>query len=340
MSKAAGDFSCGELVETQIKIERIWADASVQKDYQAEVTALTTLMAKQTANLSYLEDKEKDRELQIIWITDCSAASDAVCADDCTIGGRELESDCKSYALDLCFKDGFTIREKLFRTSNFSKEEVLAKAMLKAMRDMDERIARAVVALLASFAGVNQMAAQTGITPSGTDTYIEAPYWTAELMAYFSQAMVLNRMRNSFLLSGQNLYSAMWIAKMNAQNADGKGKDNMLSSIETVFDLFNIDSVLGSKSTLLVEPSSYAFASKSYYGTTPVEYAGFGQKRFSQASKNLPGVTYDFFYTNRCEANEIYHDYSLEFHGGFFENPLPCAGEMTGVLNFLCGEAP
>lgn len=341
MSKIAGDFTCGELLETQVKIDRIWADASARKDYQAEVNALTVLRANQTATLKEIEDPEKDRTLKIQWITDCTDADQGDCTDDCVIGGPELEADCKTYALNLCHKIGFTIEEKVFRTSEFSRAEVLAKALLKKSKTMDEWITQQVVAQLDAMSGVNQHDDTMPMAEVvGTETYIGAPYWTAELMAYFAQVSIINKMRNSFFLSGTNLFSATWLAKMNAMNADGKGADNMFSSQDFNFDLFNIDGVLGVRKSLLIERSAYAFATKAYYSDIPVEYNGAGITRFSIPSKNLPGVRYDVNYTTRCAANKMYHDYSLEWHGGFFQNPLPCNSEMTGVLSFVCGVAP
>lgn len=338
MSKIAGDFSCASLLETQVKIDRIWADAAAQKDYIAEVGTLTALRANQTAQLTDLEETEKTRSVKVMWLTDCSGDTGDNCDDDCSVGGPELEADCKTYALDLCHKIGFTISEKVFRTNNFSKEEVLAKALMSKSKAMDEWITTTVIAILDTFSGVNVF---PGIgTIVGTDTYIQAPYWTADLLAYFTEAKVLNKMRNSFMLSGHNLYQQSLLANWKSGNSDGKGDASIFSMMNLVFDLFNLDSTLGAKKTFLIERSAYAFHSKTYFNSTPETLVGAGLTRWTMPSKNLPGVNYDVTYTTRCEGNDIFYDWSLQFYGGFFQNPLPCNGQNTGILSFICGNTP
>ena len=342
MSKAAGDLTCGELQEVQIKMDRIWADASVNVDYIAEVTSISAIRENQTAQLTVLEDREKDKQLKITWVEICGTTIKDDCNTTCTPGGTELSINCKDYSLNLCNSAGFTIPEYAFRTSNYSREEVVARAFLRADQELCEWYNEQAILAADSYTGINQY--DTGLGKvCGHDTYLEAAMWTPEIMGYFMQTAVINRQRNSYMLSGTNLSGANWQAMMNAQNLDGKGAQAMMGSMRKYFDLFKIDSTIGKK-TLLISPYAMAVWTKNYYSEAPINYIGAGLTNFSIQSKNLPWVRFDVTYTTRCAVvggvKEMYHDYTLQLHAGVYQNPLPCNTEQTGILSFVCGTAP
>ena len=142
------------------------------------------------------------------------------------------------------------------------------------------------------------------------------------------------------MLSGHNLYQQDFLARMKAGNADGAGANNLFSAMNVIFDLFNRDSTLGAKKTFLIERSAYAFHSKTYFSSVPETLIGAGLTRWTMPSKNLPGVNYDVTYTTECVGNDIVFHWSLQWYGGFFQNPLPCNGLNTGILSFICGNTP
>lgn len=341
MSKPEGNFDCAALMLTQVKIDQMWGDSQANTvDFIAETTTLNTMIQNQTAEFPQLKNADKDTSVKIVWIADCAADDPKDCTDLCDVGGAEIESDCKEYSITECTKRGFNISEKVFRTSIFSREEVLARQLLKKMKAMDEAITQDALGKLITFKGVNKNTNKPGVV-SGNDTYIGAEYVDANLMGYLTTTAVLNRMRNSFLLSGDMLNMQKWMYSMEATNAqNGQANKNKIEAIPLFNDLWNFDQVFGQKAMLLVNKSAYAFVSKNRFSSTPIEYGnGADITMFSIPSKNLPGVVYDVTYKTKCENDEIIHMYSLTARWDLFQNPLPCDTDMTGVLSFICGEA-
>jgi hypothetical protein len=334
-SDTAGTFTCAELVKVTVAIDRVWADNQTNQDFASFVEVLNVIKSKQTARLSELEDPAKDKTIKVYWATDCNTSlSD--CSDDCSVGGPELEARCKEYALDLCKKAGFTVREKTFRNSNLSREEVVAKGMIKRMKELDEYLAQTMVAKLDAFAGVNQFAGIGTVVGDGS-TYILPSFWTADLVGYFTQVAIMNKLAGAYVIHGNNLWNTKWQADMNNGNANNKDQAAKMNSIQQFWDPFNIDTVnTPDKVSYLISSGAVAFSSKAYNPSSPVTY--MDDIRWSVQSKSIPGVYYDVVYKNRCLSNEIYHDYTLYVNAGIFNNPYGCDEEVTGVLKFVCGD--
>ncbi len=340
-SPTAGNFDCADLQIINAAIDRIWLDNQVKKDYISYSDTIKAIMAEQTASFPDLKSAEKDQEVKVYWPADCSTSL-ADCDDDCSVGGPTPEAQCKNYRLTIYKKAGFSAPEKAFRASNLSREEVVARGLMKRMKELDEYISQQAVSKLNSFAGTNQFAGGIGVVDGGSgDTYIKAPHWNADIMGYFAQVAKMNKLQNAFLLNGNNLYQQNWMAQFNNLNADQKDQMAKFGSLRTYWDPFNVDSVNGDeKITYLIDKGAIAFVTKAYYPSTPIEYIGAGQTRYSIPSRSLPGIVYDVVYTNRCVSNEIYHDWTLYVTFDLFQNPLGCNEDMTGILRFLCGDAP
>lgn len=337
-SGTAGTFTCAQLLRVQVEVDKIWADNQLKQDYESKVDVLTAIRAEQTARLQILEEPEKDRELRVYWPADCSTSL-ADCGDACEIGGPEPEARCETYALDICKKAGFSIKEYTFRTSELNKEQVVAKALAKRMKELDEYLAQTVVAKLNAFAGANKFLTGIGDPDSGGVTYIAPSYWTADIYGYFSQVAIMNQLNNVFMVHGGNLYQIYWQAQMNQVNANQKDGVLKLQSIRSYWDMFNIDGVNNpDRVSYMISKGAIAFASKAYYGATPTNY--MDDIRYSIESKALPGVRYDVFYNNECYSGgngDVKHNWTLYVKAGFFLNPVGCDEDVTGIIKFVCG---
>lgn len=338
VSATAGNFTCAELQQIDVEVERIWLDTQQNRDYISKVDILAAIRTEQTARLELIEDPEKDQELKVYWPADCNENL-ADCDDYCVIGGPEAEAKCKTYALDICKTTGFSIRENVFRTSKLTRAQVVAKSLAKRLRELDEFLARTVVAKLDAFAGANQFLDGLGDPDNNDITYIAPSYWTPDIYGYFSQVSIMNQWDDVFLIHGSNLFQMYWQAKMNSVNQDQKDQLQKMESIRTYWDMFNIQKVEGLvKASYMVARGAVAFANKAYYPLNqPVTY--FTQQRWSIESKALPGVFYDVYYTNECVSpNEYKHSWSLYVKAGIFQNPFGCNEAVTGVIKFVCGE--
>lgn len=336
-SETAGTFTCAELLTILVAIDRVWANGGqTMQDFQSYAESVNVIRQRQTARFPELENKERDEKVKVYWVTDCNTSIED-CGNDCEIGGPELEARCEEYELDLCKRAGFTVKEKYFRQSNLTRQEVIAKGLMKRMKELDEYLAQTLIAKLNAFAGTNQFEGIGTVGASGT-TYILPSFWTADLAAYFQQVAMMNKLTGAFMLHGNNLWNVNWQAQLNSVDPNGKAALAKLGTIPQFWDPFNVDTVnAGSKVSYMIAGGAVAIVNKAYYPlNSPVEYKD--DTRWSIESKSLPGIFYDVVYTNRCESNEIYHDYTLYLNAGIFKNPVGCNEDVTGILKFVCGD--
>jgi len=336
MSIAEGVFSETSLVDIQVKIDQIWADAIQKQDYVANVDAVKAIIANQTAVISDLKGY-KDRTVDIGWINACEI-DDQEC-QICTIDGNELSTNIEEKELTTCREAPFKIDEGVFRSNMFDHEEIIAKGFLAAAQRLDEYWAATAVAFLNAAAGVNAVTVGKGVV-SGTNTYIIPGFWDSGLMAYMNRVAIGNRFVNPFLISGNNLYEQVWNAKYERNQAGDESKILKFGSLPIYFDLFNIDAVNGEDIvTYMLHRGAVAFVTKNYYNE---RVEGMDEHRWSIPSKNLPGVRYDVHYKNNCDTqgnvDAFTHQFKLVTYGDYFLNPTGCTDTRTGVLTFTCGE--
>lgn len=338
-SATAGTFTCAQLQKIQVEADRVWADNVQNRDYISKVEALTAVRENQTARLAELQDPAKDTVLKIFWPADCSETL-TDCTDTCMLGGPQPEAQCVEHQLDICKEAGFSITENQFRTIQGTKEQYIAKAMLKRMKELDEYLARTLVAKLNAFAGSNKFLGGIG-DPDANGTYIAASYWTPDIYGYFTQVQIMNQFNDVYMLHGSNLYQMFWQAQMNNLNQNSKDQLAKLTSIKSYWDMFNIDTVNSpDKVSYMIQRGAVAFVNKAYYPlNSPVNYKD--DSRWSVESKALPGVFYDVFYNNECvgtNRRDVKHNWTLSVKAGIFKNPLGCDTTVTGVIKFICGE--
>ena len=321
-----------------VEIDRIWADNQQKADYESKVDALTAIRKEQTADISIIENPAKDLEVRIYWAADCSTTL-TDCTTSCTLGGVEPEALCQDLSLDLCKEAGFSLTENRFRASNLSREIVVAKAMAKRMRELDEWLVQQLISKLNAFAGTNQFEGIADVDSDGT--WIAASYWNVDLYGYFSQVAIMNRLNDPFMLHGGNLFQVYWQAQMNNLNTNNKDQLAKLQSLRSYWDMFNVDSVNSpDKVSYMISKGAVAFANKAHYPlNAPVQY--FDDQRWSIESKALPGVYYDVYYNNQCIAGsttkDVKHNWTLTVKAGIFKNPVGCNDDITGIIKFLCG---
>lgn len=341
------DFSCAELFAIKTKLPEIWKDSQVSADYEADIVPIQAIRENQTAIMTPLESASKDNMMTVEWISTCpNEVKDCdELENPCVIDGEEKDVVCKDYENDLCFYTEIKVRDDVFRTLSISRDEYLGREFNQALKDMDEKLAQIAVAKIDSFAGVNQLTEGQG-TVSGTSTFIPAAYWTPNLFAYLSKVAVYNKMKNSFLFNGGNLWEQNWNARFDQLNDNMKDKFPKLNTFKQYFDLFWTDQILGQKKSFLITKGAIALANQARFPLIPEQFSnGANIIRYKVQSNNLPGIFYDVEYKTTCGASSINkksaitHDWRFSFVGGIFLNPVGCNDERTGVLSFVCGDA-
>lgn len=343
---AAGTFTCTNIQEIVGKSDVIWVNEGSNRDYNPRVDAVKAILDNQTAKLEQItNEQEKDKTIKITWVNACDIELED-CDDKCEMqDGTELSSNCKTYAPTLCKTAKFMVGEEELRTNTLSPDEVVAKGLLKSLKEMDEYWAKQIALFLDLHKGHNNYAGIGDIVGSGVgveETYINPALWNAALMGEFVLSAEVNRFNSPFLVSGSNLRKEYWNAQMNAANADGKGNLNMFDEMPMYFDVTNLDGQLSpDKMTFLLNKGAVAVGARWRESTTPKQYIGQNsQIRYSVASKVLPGFSYDVHYDTICKNGGMFHRFNLFLEGGIYLNPAGCNENETGIIGYKNAVAP
>jgi len=336
---AAGNFDCGKLLEIKAKVQEIFNGGVIDKEYVPDVEPALAIRENQTATFDVLTNPEKDREVKVNWPDDCDDADPVSCTDQCAIDGEEIGDNCANYVLNECFEKTFKVTEERFRTSTYSKEEVVARAMLKKMKLMDEFWAAKAIAFLNASAGVNGWAGQ--YTVSGGTTYVPAYAWNPDIFGYIDTVLWKNKLNGGKMLSGTLLKQYMWKIGMETTDPTGQSNQAKMTSFGVPYFDRRIDDILGEQALFLFDPNSVAMVTKARHAayTEPrkVDTPDGMQTWYTQQSMNLPGITYDIAYQELCTGDDVSHFWKIKTRGDIFLNPLGCSNDRTGVLKFVCG---
>jgi hypothetical protein len=338
----AQDLTCSVLQMVQLKADMIWkSNDKFAQSLTARVDVAKRALEKQTAEKSQF-DGANCRKTKVWWPDMC--ATDVVDNDDsCDFTGEEISTECKEYDFDKPdVKRGFTINDNLCG-NEATFEDLVAKGLLRIATDHDNAIEKYVINSLDGMAGVNQYTTDARGDVDGTTTYIKPEYWGTGLMSFLAKTSEVNQIPNACLFSGENMYDVVYNAQANQLNSNQKDQIAKLSAFDWSFDLFNMDSLLGAKKTLMVSPDAYVFDSYHKF-KTPTEFTnGADIKRFNFPSPNLPGVTYDVVYRTVCTngGDDTIHHFKMIARYKMFGAPVSsCNTGQTGIIAFECGTKP
>jgi hypothetical protein len=115
----------------------------------------------------------------------------------------------------------------------------------------------------------------------------------------------------------------------------------MIKLLKTYSDLFNMESV-APKTTYLIERGSVAFANRALWAGVTAQNAkkhGADGLKYSQPSKNIPGLVYDVYTKSTCSSEFEKVDVLIDGRFAVVNGAEACNG-ATGVLEFICGACP
>ena len=331
------EISCGYLHTIQRMADDIWADPMKNNDLIAAVETTRAVMENQTVSFGELTGTKND-ELRVEWLTKCDITV-GECSDDCEISGEDADPQCKDYTMVCLFETEFKVPLRAYRERDIEMQQSIAFQKLVHMKAMDERLTQYVIAGLVANAGTNLFTGGVGDADPGV-TYIAPQYWDENIFGYWNQVMRMNRFRNAYGITGNNLYQLLWKIPLEAGNANGSGAVRKIGSLRMYQDPENIEDHAAGQ-TFLIHKGSVAFLNKAWNKINPINaQVKAGQYwEWSEESKNLPGVFYDITMKETCVGNEFYQAFKIKLHGLFVANPFPCDDDNTGVLIFECGTA-
>ena len=332
-------LTCGYLSTVQAKADAIFMDGMYNNDAIVDAIAAKAVLEQQQGMIRMPSiTGTKNKELRVEWLTKCSPTTED-CTDDCTIDGEDATPECEDYELECLQETSFKVSERVYRDRTIEKVEAVAFNMLRHMAAMDEYIANYVITGLLACAGTNLFTGGVGDV-SGTTTYIAPQYWDQNVFGYFDQVIRLNKFRNAYGITGNNLYQLLWSAPLDAANDNGKGAFKKINTLKMYQDPENMETYATGQ-TFLIHKGAVAFINKAWNplnAANAVEPAP-GYFLWSEPSRNLPGVTYDIIMQQSCLSNDFHEAYKIQLHGLFVCNPYPCDEDNTGVLVFECGTA-
>jgi len=330
------NISCGYLHTIQRMADDIWADPMKNNDLIADVITAKAVLENQSVNFTEITGT-KNQELRVEWLTKCDITVGA-CSDDCTIDGADASPACKDYEIGCLYETEFKVPLRAYRDRTIEMQQSIAFQKLAHMMALDERIAQYVIAGLVTNAGDNLFPGGVGDADPGI-TYIAPQYWDDAIWGYFDQVRRLNKFRNPYLITGNNLYQLLFNRPLESANAQG-GAANVrkINTLRVYQDPENIEAHAPGQ-TFLVHKTAVALLNKAWNKINPInaEVKAGQYWEWSEESKNLPGVFYDFTMKETCSGNDFYQAFKIKFHGLFAANPFPCHDDNTGVLVFECG---
>ena len=332
MSTIGGSFDETILMNQLVKATEIGFDSRIKQQFTPQYAVLNAIKAAQTATVQTPLSKRKDVAVEVQWENFCDIVAEA-CATDCTVGGAKSSTNIQEYDVTWCKEVNFSMDENDFYDNVFDMN--VAKAFLKADKEITEAFAQYAVAQLESFKGANALTAGKG-TVAGTETSIPAAYWTPALAAYFNRVSIMNRFVNPIFLSGSLLYEQYLVSQAMNANADGKGDWALWSGMQPYFDLFNIDTVNDpSLKAYLISMGSVAIGGKNINPDIPAVM--LDMTKYTMVSQ-WTGLKYDVFYNNACSGTQKMHthNWTVRAKADIWLNPAGCEQTNTGILSFLC----
>jgi hypothetical protein len=313
----------------------IWADPMKNNDLIAAVETTKAVMQNQSVNFTEITGS-KNQELRVEWLTKCDITV-GECSDDCDISGEDADAQCKDYEIQCLFETEFKVPLRAYRDRSIEMQQSIAFQKLAHMKALDERLTQYIIAGLTANAGTNLFTGGIGDADPGI-TYIAPQYWDLSVFGYFDQVRRLNKFRNPYMITGNNLYQLLFNTPLEAGTSVDKGGVKKINTLRIYQDPENIEDHAAGQ-TFLVHKGAVAFLNKAWNKINPInaEVKAGQYWEWSEESKNLPGVWYDITMKETCVGNDFYQAFKIKLHGLFVTNPYPCDEDNTGILLFECG---
>lgn len=329
------EISCGYLHQIQKMADDVWSDPMKNNDLIAAVETVKAVMQNQQVKFSDVENG-KNNEMRVEWLTKCDITV-GECSSSCEITGEDADPACKDYELECLYETSFKVPMKAYRDRDIEMQESIAFQKLAHMKALDERIAQYVIAGLIANAGTNLFTGGVGDANAGI-TYIAPAYWDLGAFGYFDQVKRMNKFRNPYMITGNNLYQLLFNTPLEAGTSIDKGGVRKIGTLRIYQDPENIEDHAAGD-TFLINKTAVALLNKAWGNINAIKAQPFAGQywEWAEQSLNLPGIWYDITMKETCENGEYYRAMSIKFSGLLAINPFPCDVDNTGILLFECG---
>lgn len=331
-----GNFDAHALQNVTIKMAQLMSSNNnwIRKYKNPKHKTLKALMENQgnAATVLPLENPAKDPKVSVLWY-DKNSVSAGNLTTNCDFTGEAGSGETQEYNMTDGKEAIFSYDTEQWRTSQYdSPEEYLAAMIIMHSYAIVEGMNASALAFLdANLSGANGYTA--GYTfDAGTDTTaIPAAEYSPALWTYLSTCKEINDMDAAFLIGGVGVRE---IAHFAEAETDATGR-NLIGDTPIYVDTKGLASA-SNDPFYLVDPSSFAFAKKTRYTSTPVEDK-LNRVKYAIADPFGLGLMFDVIEKHECLSDDaVKVTVKLKIRYDFFANPKTLASpDDQGILKFV-----
>lgn len=340
-----------KLLTTRVRMEAMWGDAQVRKNFTAKAETLNAILSHQTATGTLLTGR-KDADIEVNWLSladqTVTTFNPATGYEICNLDGPELEAGKKPYTLSLGAQKSFTVVEDGsadkagLRGLDAEFEEMVARGLLQTRKALVEHANKSAIAKLDSYTGTNKYTAgpyaDDTTTPTGDTIIPAADYGVRKLLPYLARVQQMNNYLDPYILDGGLLWDDIYLAQVGAVGDAQVKLQALTSQFDITEDLFGFSAAGVEDRSYLVDRSAVAFFSKNHYPTGGIINRSETRKDYTIALPELGNRVYaDVEYQYKCEANVWKHVWQLSLRYDLLDNPTIGDAALTGVLAFRKG---
>lgn len=353
---AAGDFI--QRVAVQIAAQRMWADGRNYRELKKPIAASMAGMMEQNVSFVPIMKGSVCVGVEAIYLKSCNdTVTDTSLSEnnlsDCDVTGVEAETAKKTYTPNISLTKAIRVSED--DCAGFTSfEEKLAFMKLQAKAAIESEYNEKYIAAIA--ANVQANAFVVGGTANGSIVEFPATDFEggagAKLMPKFHISAEQNQIYDAWMLNGQNFYEAHWLYEYKEKAGSDDRYDDvyMQGPYKMYWDIINVDSVVGSNPTFVIDKSAIGFFGQNEYSNdTPRElksdlwtYREPSMRLRYRDGQSTQTVYFDVVEQHSCTvtskdpARQRRHrvvDLEYTLKGGIITGPPDCGGG-TGILQF------
>lgn len=269
---AAGDFSASTLLRANVRLATMFKSPNTAiTEYNEPAMTARALLTNQTASVDPVLEGSKCVGVKA-WFIRTSAIGEVSAPADCTTpGGNEAETVGQNYDSEVIFHGAGTAKDERCNNEVEFVEESAA-IMRRLIAAARKKLNTLSIQRLAANAQVNldpNLDQNWDPTTESPRILVPQADFTWDNLGEFEAVVANNKFGEHFYVSGRNFYHDWWKGNYERLNDDGKAAFAAYADQNFFFDLRDMDTVVGNRSTFAVDRNSYVFWNQHSSPSTP-----------------------------------------------------------------------
>lgn len=264
MAYTAGVFTPSLMGDVIVKENELFATSRISELTTSIVSGQAILM-NQDPNLTVLSSGngigQKCVAAQAAAIRMCDIAVEETLTQTCAITtGAELGSEAVDMTKEILAKLNFSVLDRECHNA-FSFAEKVAYGSMVTKAKLEVALSKKLITRVASIADApdEDWYDSTPGTVNGDSYDVNQADFKADLIADIRAASGITHMNNPIILSGQNLYNDTFLAQFKGAACCDNDGVLLNNPYQIYFDLNNVDSTLGQRTTLAIDRNAVLF---------------------------------------------------------------------------------